>query len=77
MCIIARFSSFFFNTDIFDIFFVFLFSIFLGKCSSVPDAGDADDEDDCRCVGGDRDAADAVDGRHSKSKLFPYSDCVG
>ena len=76
MCIIARFSSFFFNTDIFDIFFVFSFSIFLGKCSFVPDADDADDEDDCRCVG-DRDAADAVDGRHSKSILFPYSDCVG
>ena len=70
MDIILLFSSSFFKTNTFDIF---SFSIFLGKCSFVPDADDADDEDDCRCVG-DR---DADDGRHSKSKLFPYSDCVG
>ena len=50
-----------------------MFSFFLGDCSCVPDADDADEEDDSGYVG-DRDAVDAVDDKHSKSIFFPYSD---
>ena len=63
--IVGLFSFFLLN--------IIMFSFFLGDCSCVPDADDAEEEDDAGYVG-DRDAVDAVDDKHSKSIFFPYSD---